>query len=141
PRPTAREQEVARARATEADLDQAAQQASATLARAQETWFALSSLAERLRSTQNLAAQRHALLTEQADPERPGRDPDELDRQAAELRDEEHELTERLAAGRKVLAAAAAERTAAEAELGAAERRIAEGAKAAAARARQLAPL
>jgi chromosome segregation protein len=140
-RRTALEQELAAARRTEADLDQAAQQASAILTRAQETWFALSSLAERLRGTHKLAAQRHRLLTEQAEPERPGRDPDELDRQAAELRDEEDELTARLEAGRKVLSAAAAERAAAEAELSAAERRIAEGAKAAAARAGQLARL
>jgi chromosome segregation protein len=140
-RRTTLDQELAQARRTEANLEQAAQQASATLAHAQETWFALSSLAERLRGTQNLAAQRHTLLTEQADPERPGRDPDELDRQAAELRDEEHELTSRLEAGRKVLSSAAAERTAAEAELTAAERRIAEGAKAAAARVGQLARL
>ncbi|HEV2258122.1 MAG TPA: AAA family ATPase, partial [Streptosporangiaceae bacterium] len=140
-RRTALEQELARARRTESDLDQAAQQASATLARAQETWFALSSLAERLRSTQSLAAQRHTLLTEQADPERPGRDPDELDRQAAELRDEEESLTARLEAGREVLAAAMAERTAAEAQLAAAERRQAEGARAAAARSSRLARL
>jgi chromosome segregation protein len=140
-RRTALEQELARARRTETDLDQAAQQASATLARAQDTWFALSSLAERLRSTQNLAAQRHTLLTEQADPERPGRDPDELDRQAAELRDEEEALTARLEAGREVLAAAMAERTAAEAQLAAAECRQAEGARAAAARSSRLARL
>ena len=143
-RRAALEQELAQARRQETGLDQAAQQAAATLARAQETWFALSSLAERLRSTQHLAAQRHSLLTEQPDPERPGpqnRDPGELDRQAAELRDEEHELTARLEAGRKLLSAAAAERAAAEAELAAAERRIAEGAKAAAARAGQLARL
>ena len=140
-RRTVLEQEVAAARRAEAELDQAAQQASAVLAGAQETWFSLSSLAERLRGTQRLAAQRHSLLTEQAEPERPGRDPDELDRQAAELRDEEAELTVRLAAGREVLSAAAAQRTAAEAELTAAERRIAEGAKAAAARAGQLARL
>src|SRR5580704_7547819 len=140
-RRTALEQELAQARRTEADLDQAAQQASATLARAQETWFALSSLAERLRGTQNLAAQRHTLLTEQADPERPGRDPGELDRQAAELRDEEEALGARLEAGREVLAAATAERTAAEAQLAAAERRQAEGARAAAARSGRLARL
>ena len=140
-RRTALEQELAQARRTETDLDQAAQQASATLARAQETWFALSSLAERLRSTQNLAAQRHTLLTEQTDPERPGRDPDELDRQAAELRDEEEALAARLEAGREVLAAAMAERTAAEAQLAAAERRQAEGARAAAARSSRLARL
>ena len=132
------ERDLALARTSETELDQAAQHAAEELARAQETWFALSSLAERLHSTQNLAAQRHSLLTEQADTERPGRDPDELDRQAGELREEEEGLTTRLAAGREVLTGAVAERTAAEAELSAAERRIAEGAKAAAARAGQL---
>ena len=113
------EQELAQARARETELDHAAQQASAVLAHAQETWFALSSLTERLRSTQNLAAQRHSLLTEATEPERPGRDPDELDRQAEELREEEDALTTRLAAGREVLSVAVAERTAAEAELSA----------------------
>ena len=132
------EQELTQARARETELDQVAQQASAVLARAQETWFALSSLTERLRSTQHLAAQRHSLLTEATsggEPERPGRDPDELDRQADELRDEEEGLTARLKAGREVLSVAMAERTAAEAQLAAAERRLAEGAKDAAARA------
>ncbi len=135
------ERDLAQARTSETQLDQAAQHAAEELARAQETWFALSSLAERLRGTQNLAAQRYSLLTEQTDPERAGRDPDELDRQAAELREEEEGLTARLAAGREVLTAAVAERTAAEAGLSAAERRIAEGAKAAATRAGQLARL
>jgi chromosome segregation protein len=135
------EQELAQARAAEAELDQAAQQASATLARAQETWFALSSLAERLRSTQNLAAQRHALLTEATEPERPGRDPDELDRQADELRTESETLTARLETGREVLAAALAQRTAAEAELAATERALAEDARTAAARAQRVARL
>ena len=140
-RRAALEQQLAQARARENELDQAAQQASAVLARSQETWFALSSLTERLRSTQHLAAQRHALLTEPGEPERPGRDPDELDRQAGELREEEEGLNERLAAGREVLAVATAERTAAERELAAAERRLAEGARAAAARAGRVARL
>ncbi len=140
-RRAALEQELAQARAKENELDRAAQQASAVLARAQETWFALSSLTERLRSTQHLAAQRHTLLTEATEPERPGRDPDELDRQADELREEEEGLTTRLEAGREVLAVAMAERTAAEAELAAAERRLAEGAKTAAARAGRVARL
>jgi len=135
------EQELAQARARENELDQAAQRSAAVLARAQETWFALSSLTERLRSTQHLAAQRHTLLTESAEPERPGRDPDELDRQADELREEEEVLNERLAAGRQVLIAATAERTAAERELAATERRVAEGTKAAAARAGRVARL
>jgi chromosome segregation protein len=135
------EQELAQARARETELDQSAQQASAGLARAQETWFALSSLTERLRSTQHLAAQRHRLLSEATEPERPGRDPDELDRQADELREEEDVLTGRLERGREVLAVTVAERTAAEAEMAAAERRLAEGAKAAAARAGRVARL
>ena len=140
-RRAALEEQVAQARARENELDQAAQQASAVLARAQETWFALSSLTERLRSTQHLAAQRHVLLTEASEPERPGRDPDELDRQADELREEEETLNERLTAGREVLSVATAERTAAERELAAAELRQAEGAKAAAARAGRVARL
>ncbi len=135
------EQELAQARARETELDHTAQQASAVLAHAQETWFALSSLTERLRSTQNLAAQRHSLLTEATEPERPGRDPDELDRQAEELREEEDALTTRLAAGREVLSVAVAERTAAEAELSAMERRQALGARTAAARAERVARL
>ena len=142
-RRAALEQELGQARARETELDHAAQQASAVLAQAQETWFALSSLTERLRSTQHLAAQRHSLLTEATsggEPDR-GRDPDELDRQAEELREEEDALTTRLAAGREVLSVAVAERTAAEAEFAAAERRLAEGAKAAAARAGRVARL
>jgi chromosome segregation protein len=135
------EWELGHARTAESELDRAAQQAQAELTRAQQTWFALSSAAERLRGTQNLAAQRHALLTSQNDESRPGRDPGELDRQAAELRAEEEVLTERLAQGRDVLASAVAERTAAEAELSAAERRAAEGARALAARAERVARL
>ena len=140
-RRAALEQELGQARARETELDHAAQQASAVLAQAQETWFALSSLAERLRGTQNLAAQRHSLLTEATEPERPGRDPDELDRQAEELREEEDALTTRLTAGREVLSVAVAERTAAEAQFAAAERRLAEGTKVAAARAGRVARL
>jgi chromosome segregation protein len=140
-RRAALEQELARARRTEAGTEHGVQQASALLASAQETWFALSSLAERLRGTHHLAAQRHALLTADSEPDRPGRDPDELDRQAAELRDEEEGLVTRLEAGRQVLSVAVTERTAAEAELAAAERRIAHRAAAAAARAGLLASL
>jgi chromosome segregation protein len=135
------EQQLAQARAKENELDLAAQQASAVLGQAQETWFALSSLAERLRGTQNLAAQRYSLLTEATEPERPGRDPDELDRQAAELREEEDALTQRLEAGREVMSVAVTQRTAAEAELAATERRLAAGARDAAARAGRLARL
>ena len=101
-RRAALEQQLAQARQSETELDHAAQQASTTAGQAAETWFALSSLAERLRATQTLAAQRNRLLTGDREPERPGRDPDELDRQSAELRAEEDELTTRLEAGCEV---------------------------------------
>ena len=71
---------------------------------AQQTWFALSSLTEKLRAVQGLAAERVRLLAADSEPERPGRDPDELERQAAELRAEKAGLTERLAEGREALA-------------------------------------
>ena len=80
---------LADARARESAFDVAVQAQAAELARAQQTWFALSSLTEKLRSVQGLAAERVRLLAADAEPERPGRDPDELDRQAAELRAEE----------------------------------------------------
>jgi len=140
-RRTALEASLTDARRREAELDAAAQEHASALAQAQETWFALSSLHERLRATHGLATERHRHLSADPEPERPGRDPDELDRQAAELREEEDGLTTRLGAGRDRLAAAVTERTAAEADLAAIERRMADDAKAAAARADRLARL
>ena len=132
---------VADARAREAAFDVAVQAQAAELARAQQTWFALSSLTEKLRAVQGLAAERVRLLAADAEPERPGRDPDELDRQAAELRDEEAGLTERLAEGREALAESVSMRTMAETALATAERRLADAARAAAGRAERLARL
>jgi chromosome segregation protein len=140
-RRSALESALADARGREAGLDAAAQQHAAALARAQETWFALSSLAERLRATSGLAEERHRHLSAEPEPERPGRDPDELERQAAELREEEEGLLTRLAIGRDHLTAAVTERSAAEAELAAVERRLADDARAAASRADRLARL
>ncbi|HEY4465635.1 MAG TPA: chromosome segregation protein SMC [Streptosporangiaceae bacterium] len=135
------EASLAAGRRREADLDAAAQQHGAALARAQETWFALSSLTERLRATSGLAEERHRHLSAEPEPERPGRDPDELERQAAELREEEEALTTRLALGSERLTAAVGERSAAEAALAAVERRMADDARAAASRADRLARL
>ena len=140
-RRTALEASLAHARRREAELDAAEQQHAAVLARAQETWFGLSSLAERLRSTHGLAEERYRHLSAEPEAERPGRDPDELDRQAAEFREEEESLQARLAVGRDRLSAAVAERSGAEAQLAAVERRIAEDARAATTRADRLARL
>ena len=140
-RRTALEAGVADARRREAELDAAAQQHAAVLARAQETWFGLSALAERLRSAHGLAEERHHHLSAEPEAERAGRDPAELDRQAAEFREEEDSLQARLGAGRDRLSVAVAERSGAEAQLAAVDRRIAEDARAAANRADRLARL
>ena len=140
-RRAALEADLAGARQREAELDRAAQQQAAELTQAQQTWFALSSLTERMRGIASLANERARLLAAEPEPERPGRDPDELERQAAELRAEEAGLTERLAAGRGGLSEAVAERSAAEAALAATERRLADAARAAAGRAERLARL
>ncbi|HEX6452802.1 MAG TPA: AAA family ATPase [Trebonia sp.] len=135
------EADLATAREQEAGLDRAAAEQSAAFASAQQTWFALSSLTDRLRATAGLADERARLLSSEPEPERPGRDPDELEAQAAELRAEEEELSERLAAGREVLSEAVTQRSAAEQSLAATERRLADSARAAAGRAERLARL
>jgi chromosome segregation protein len=140
-RRTELETSLAAARERETAFDVAVQAQAAELARSQQTWFALSSLTEKLRAVGGLAAERVRLLAADAEPERPGRDPDELDRQAAELRAEESGLAERLAEGREALAESVAERTMAENTLAAAERRLADAARAAAGRAERLARL
>ena len=140
-RRTALEASLAGARHREAELDAAAQQHATALAQAQETWFGLSSLAERLRSARGLAEERHRHLSAEPETERAGRDPGELDRQAAEFRAEGESLQVRMAAGRDRLSAAVAERSGAETQLAAVERRIAEDARAAASRADRLARL
>jgi len=138
---TSLEEQLARARQQEEELDRAVAAQAAELASAQNTWYSISSLTERMRAVASLAAERSRLLTADTEPERPGRDPDELDRQATELRDEETGLSERMAEGREVLSEAIAERSASESSLAATERRIADEARAAAGRAERLARL
>ena len=131
---------LAQARETEAQLESAEQQHAPRLAAAQDAFFALSGLAERTRGIQGLAAERHRHLSA-PEPQRAGRDPDELEQEAAQLRAQERELAERLAEARQQLTVAVASRTMAEAALADNERRLAADAKAAAQRADQLARL
>src|SRR5262249_6497650 len=108
---------LAAARVAEAELEAAAQQHAPRLAVAQETYFALGGLAERLRAVTDLAFERHAHLSAPPEPARPGRDPDELEREAAELREQEAALGERLGVAREQLAGAISARTGAETAL------------------------
>jgi len=131
---------LAEAREAEAALELAEQQHAPRLAAAQDAFFALSALAERMRGVLNLATERHRNLSA-PEPQRAGRDPAELEAEAAELRGQERELAERLTAARRQLTAAIADRTRAENALAENERRLAADAKAAAQRAERLARL
>ncbi len=133
--------ELAGARAREAELEDAAREHAPRLARAQETWFALSSLAERFRAVAGLAAERHHHLSAEPEPVGPGRDPDALDAEAATLREEEAALTQRLVVCRDRLAVAVRARETAESALAAVERQLASRAREEAARAERMAKL
>src|SRR5690606_10503646 len=65
------------ARAAEGRLEADLHQVASRLARAQETWYRLSGLRERLRGTASLAAERSRHLASVAVAERPGHDPDQ----------------------------------------------------------------
>ncbi len=87
---------------------------------AQQTWFRLSALAERVSATVRIASDRAQLL-EAAPVETGGRDPDALEAEAQEIEERERELVEELEEARARLEAARAElgeadRIAAEAE-------------------------
>jgi chromosome segregation protein len=131
---------LAEAREVETALEDADQQHAPRLVAAQDAFFALSGLAERMRGVHGLATERHRHLSA-PEPQRAGRDPEELEREAAELRQQERELAERLSQARQQLTVAIASRTKAEAALAENERRLAADAKAAVQRADRLARL
>jgi chromosome segregation protein len=132
---------LAQARQQESELDADEQFHAPRLEAALNTWFELCALAERLRGVANLARERHALLAGDPGPGRPGRDPDQLEAEAASLREQEAGLGEALETAKARLAGATAARTSAEKDLAAAERLLADQARAAAARADELARL
>ncbi|MBO0771131.1 MAG: AAA family ATPase, partial [Actinobacteria bacterium] len=135
------ERNLTAARAREAALDADEQRHAPRLAQAQQTWFELSALAERLRGVASVAAERHRYLTAEPDQPRPAADPDQLEAEAGQLREQETVLGERLEQARGQLAAATASRSAAEAALAEVEQHLAEQARAEAARAQRLARL
>src|SRR5205085_26832 len=79
------------ARLAEGALEAALREDLPALARAQETWFALAALRDRLHGTAGLAAER--IRNAATEPEVPaGRDPDELLAQAEEARSQEQAI-------------------------------------------------
>jgi chromosome segregation protein len=118
---------IATARQHEADLEAALREDLPELAAAQETWFSLSSLRERLRGTQSLAAERvrNAAGTAEHDDARSGRDPDQLEADAERARAQEELIAAEVEQHRTALEAAIATRKAAEDAAAAEDRRIA----------------
>ena len=119
------EAELAAAQAREAALEQAAQPQAQALARAQEAWYRLSALEERLRGTATLATERHRhLSTALPEQGRQARDPEQVEREAASVRDSEAQLAVQLEADGVRLRDAVTRRTDAEAGAAAEERAL-----------------
>ncbi|MEV4556428.1 chromosome segregation protein SMC [Kitasatospora sp. NPDC049285] len=141
-RRTTVEQELAAAIQREAVLEAQVEQLGPALEAARQTWYRLSSLAERTRGTIGLAEARiRAAATAGQLEERRGRDPEELEREAERVREEEAALEEALEQARYALAEAVEERAELERELAAEELRLKAAARAIADRREGLARL
>ncbi|MFC8004947.1 chromosome segregation protein SMC [Streptomyces olivaceus] len=128
-RKEAAEQELGRALRREADLEDEVRRLAPRLQRAQQTWYDLSQLAERVRGTVSLADARVKSATSAPPEERRGRDPEELEREAARVREQEAELEAALEAAEHALEDTVAHRADLERELAQEERRLKDAAR------------
>ncbi|HVW81236.1 MAG TPA: chromosome segregation protein SMC [Mycobacteriales bacterium] len=124
-RRAAAEAALAEASGRELALDATLGEQTPLLARAQETWYRLSSLRERMRGTASLAAERQRNSTMAVDLGTGGRDPMAWQAEIDQLKSEGKEVEEVLAADRERLAAIEAERMQLEASLTAQEQALA----------------
>ena len=115
---------LAAERAAEVGLEAALREGLPQLAAAQETWFGLSGLGERLRGTVALASER--VRNAESEPAVPaGRDPEELETEAQSLRTQEAEILAEVERRRAGLQEALAAREEAERRHAEEERRVA----------------
>ncbi|MGW8762155.1 chromosome segregation protein SMC [Streptomyces sp. NPDC055815] len=140
-RKEATEAELRAALATEAGLEAEARTLVPRLERAQQNWYALSQLAERVRGTISLADARVKSATTAPAEERRGRDPEDLEREAARVREQEAELEAALEAAERALEDTVAHRADLERSLADEERRLKDLARAIADRREGLARL
>ncbi|MEU0200714.1 MULTISPECIES: chromosome segregation protein SMC [unclassified Streptomyces] len=140
-RKEAAEQELRRALQREALLEDEVRQLTPRLQRAQQTWYELSQLAERVRGTISLADARVKSASSAPPEERRGRDPEDLEREAARVREQEAELEAALEAAERALEDTVAHRAELERELAQEERRLKDAARAIADRREGLARL
>ncbi|MER5744765.1 chromosome segregation protein SMC [Streptomyces sp. NPDC002225] len=137
----AAETELRAALGREAELEEEVRRLAPRLQRAQQTWYELSQLAERVRGTVSLADARVTSAAAPVEEERRGRDPEDMEREAARIREQEAELTAALTAAEHALEDTSAHRAELERELAAEERRLKDAARAIADRREGLARL
>ncbi|MFC9128630.1 chromosome segregation protein SMC [Streptomyces sp. NPDC057099] len=140
-RKEAAEQELRKALQREALLEDEVRQLTPRLQRAQQTWYELSQLAERVRGTISLADARVKSATSAPPEERRGRDPEDMEREAARIREQEAELEAALEAAERALEDTVAHRAELERALTEEERRLKDAARAIADRREGLARL
>ncbi|MGW1912561.1 AAA family ATPase [Streptomyces sp. NPDC002076] len=140
-RKEAAEQDLKKALHREGLLEDEVRQLTPRLQRAQQTWYELSQLAERVRGTISLADARVKSATSAPPDERRGRDPEDLEREAARIREQEAELEAALDAAQHALDDTVAHRAELERELAFEERRLKDVARAIADRREGLARL
>ncbi|MFE2477697.1 AAA family ATPase [Streptomyces sp. NPDC059389] len=141
-RKEAAEAQLAQALRREAELEETVRQLTPRLQRAQQTWYELSQLAERVRGTASLADARVKSASAAApEEERRGRDPQDMEREAARIREQEAELTAALEAASRALEDTVEHRAELERSLAAEERRLRDAARAIADRREGLARL
>ncbi|MGG8410297.1 chromosome segregation SMC family protein, partial [Streptomyces sp. 12297] len=125
----------------EAELEAAVGELAPRLRLAQQTWYELSQLAERVRGTVSLADARVKSASAPAEEERRGRDPEDMEREAARIREQEAELEAALEAADRALEDTVEHRAELERALAAEERRLKDVARAIADRREGLARL
>ncbi|MCG7207056.1 AAA family ATPase [Streptomyces arenae] len=140
-RKEAAEQELKKALQRESLLEDEVRQLTPRLQRAQQTWYELSQLAERVRGTISLADARVKSATSTPPEERRGRDPEDMEREAQRVREQEAELEAALEAAQHALDDTVAHRAELERELAAEERRLKDVARSIADRRESLARL
>ncbi|MFE4967773.1 chromosome segregation protein SMC [Streptomyces sp. NPDC056660] len=140
-RKEAAEQELKKALQREALLEDEVRRLTPRLQRAQQTWYELSQLAERVRGTISLADARVKSATSTPPEERRGRDPEDMEREAHRIREQEAELEAALEAAQHALDDTVAHRAELERELAHEERRLKDVARSIADRRESLARL
>ncbi|GGX80781.1 chromosome partition protein Smc [Streptomyces hiroshimensis] len=124
------EAELKTALQREAALEEQVRTLTPRLAAAQQTWYELSRLAERVRGTIGLADARVTSATAAPAEERRGREPEDLEREAARIREQEAELEAALEAASRALEDTTEHRAALERQLADEERRLRDAARA-----------